>query len=148
MEIIQIKIYIFFIIQWQVSSVWYPVLFYIYKSVCWCLSQTQVGGHFQAAELAFIIDGSRECKQSKDAACSPAFRHVLVCPLNRSYLCVCLPLFMQVPACKASIRLCLQWLGPESLSDAGPGSDPLIRVARGLCLWRLPFEPRVWLLGR
>lgn len=124
------------------------MLFYIYEYDCLCLSQTQVGGLFQATELAFIIGGSRECKQSKDGACSPAFLHALVCPLNRSYLCVCLHLFMQDPACEASIKLCLQWLGPDSLSDAWPGSDPLIRLVRGFFLRRLPFEPQVWRLGR
>lgn len=117
--------------------------YYIYEYGCLCLSQTQVGGHFQAAALAFIIDGSGECKRSKDGACSPAFLHVPECPLNRSYLCVCLHLFMQVPAFEASIKLCLQWLGPDSLSDAWPGSDPLIRLVRGFFLPWLPFEPQV-----
>lgn len=55
---------------------------------------------------------------------------------------------MQAPAFEASIKLCLQWLGPDSLPDAWPGSDPLIRLVRGCFLQWLPFKPQVWLLGR
>lgn len=77
-----------------------------------------MGRRFQAAELAFIIDGSGECKRSEDGACPPAFTHVLVCPFNGSYLCVCLHLCRQAPGFEASIKMCLQWMGPDSLSDA------------------------------
>lgn len=97
-----------------------------YEYGCFCFSQTEGGGLFQAAVLAFSRDGSGECKQSKDGACSPAFIHVLMCPLDRSYLCVCLHLFRQTPGFEASIKLCLQWTGPGSLSDAWPDSQPLI----------------------
>lgn len=111
------------------------------------LSQTQVGGRFQAAELASIIDGSGECKRSKDGACSPTVLHVLVCPLNGSYLCVCLHLLMQAPAWEASIKLCLQCLGPHWHSGLH-GSHPLISPVRGFFLRGRPFEPHGWLLGR
>lgn len=100
------------------------MLLFLYEYGCLCLSQ--VGGHFQAAELAFIIGGSGECKRSKDGACPPAFTHVLVCPFNCSYLCVYLHLFTRAPGLEASFKPCLQWMGPDSLSDTWPGSDPLI----------------------
>lgn len=54
------------------------MLIFLYEYGCLCLSQ--VGGHFQAAELAFIMGGSGECKRSEDGARPPAFTHVLVCP--------------------------------------------------------------------
>lgn len=100
------------------------MLIFLYEYGCLCLSQ--VGGHFQAAELAFIMGGSGECKRSEDGARPPAFTHVLVCPFNCSYLCVYPHLFTHGPGLEASIKLCLQWMGPDSLPDTWPGSDPLI----------------------